>query len=461
MLSNLIKNKKVISVYSPIEFPVIDNEEISEEFSVVVAAREQAKNNLPRESAPEPDFNEVNYRKRMHTTVMQSSNSVQQALNDIGNSINDFSIENEINESKRLHRRYEEELASVFAEKKSDLKDAKVQLELAQEDLKQFKKANKLNREPNYPISSIRAISIVLVVLIIEVFINGNFFAMGSDAGLMGGIFIATTISIVNVGLGFLVGIWLLREANSIHLKTKLFSRSGYLLIMFFAVFFNYLVAVWRKALEVAPDAAEEQFWLFLDTGISSIWDITSLGLFAVGLFCFAIAAYEGYRFDDSYPGYGKLSRKRDSMLDSLQDERKELAGTVNDKFEEYVDWLEDNYTQIKLMKRNLATSISSFEQQQNIFNNYVTHLEGALEYLLKLYRDTNHAQRSGPPPAYFDNVIDASIPFVPFQFIKNDKEQAIQLSLDEFTAFKPQILDGLSEVRKKYLELIVEICDK
>ena len=76
MLSNLIKNKQVISVYKPIEFPVVDNEEISNEFNVVVSAREQAKKNLPRESALEPDFNEVNYRKRMQTTVMQSSNSV-------------------------------------------------------------------------------------------------------------------------------------------------------------------------------------------------------------------------------------------------------------------------------------------------------------------------------------------------------------------------------------------------
>jgi hypothetical protein len=461
MLSNLIKNKKVISVYKPIEFPVVDNEEISEEFNVVAAAREQAKSNLPRTNASEPDFNEVNYRKKMQTNVMQSSHSVQQALNDIGNAINDFSIENEINESKRLDKKYDEELASTFAEKKSELREAKVELELAQEDLQQFKRANKLNREPNYPISKIRAFSIIAIVFIFEIIFNGNFFAMGSDDGLMGGISIATIISIVNVSMGFLVGAWLMRQSNSIKIKSRVLSRIGYTVLIMFAVFFNYLVAVWRKALEIAPDSAEEQFWMFLDSGMSTIWDISSLGLFAFGIICFGISAFEGYRFDDPYPGYGTYSRKRDSMNENLQEDRKDLADTVNEKFEEYVDWLEDNYSQIKLMKRNLATSISSFEQQNSIFSNYVTHLEGALEYLLKLYRDTNHAARKDPAPVFFDDVIDATIPFTPFQFIKDDKNLAIQASLEEFTAYKPQILDELSAVRKKYLELIVEICEK
>lgn len=461
MLSSLIKNKKMISVYKPIEFPIVDNEEISNEFNVVVAAREQAKKNLPRETAKSPDFNEVDYRQKMQTKVIQASHSVQQALNDIGNSINDFSIENEINESKRLDKKYDEELASIFAEKKSELIDAKKQLELAEEDLQQFKRINKINREPNYPVSSIRAISIVAIVLLVEVLINGNFFALGSDAGLMGGIFIAATVSIVNVSLGFLVGSWLLRQANSIKTKIRIYSRIGYSIIIIFAFFFNYLVAVWRKALEVAPDAAEEQFWLYLNSGVASIWDISSLGLFAVGIVCFGIAAYEGYGFDDSYPGYGKMSKQRNANREILQEERKELAETVNIKFEEYEEWLEDKYAQIKNLKRNLSSSISSFEQQKSIFDNYVTHLEGALEYILKLYRDTNHAERSEPVPMFFDDVIDAKIPFTPFHFIKEDKTKEIQSSLDDFTTYKPQILDGLSISRKKYLDLITEICEK
>jgi hypothetical protein len=461
MLSSLIKNKKMISVYKPIEFPVVDNEEISNEFNVVVAAREQAKKNLPRDTAKSPDFNEVDYRQKMQTKVIQASHSVQQALNDIGNSINDFSIENEINESKRLDKKYDEELASIFAEKKSELIDAKKQLELAEEDLQQFKRINKINREPNYPISSIRAISIVAIVLLVEVLINGNFFALGSDAGLMGGIFIAATVSIVNVSLGFLVGSWLFRQANSIKTKIRIYSRIGYSIIIIFAFFFNYLVALWRKALEVSPDEAEEQFWLFLNSGVSSIWDISSLGLFAVGIVCFGIAAYEGYGFDDSYPGYGKMSKQRNAIREILQEERKELAETVNIKYEEYEEWLDDKYAQIKNLKRNLSSSISSFEQQKSIFDNYVTHLEGALEYILKLYRDTNHAERSEPDPIFFDDVIDAKIPFTPFHFIKEDKTKEIKSSLDDFTTYKPQILDGLSVSRKKYLDLITEICEK
>lgn len=461
MLSSLIKNKKMISVYKPIEFPIVDNEEISNEFNVVAAAREQAKKNLPRENAKSPDFNEIDYRKKMQTKVMQASHSVQQALNDIGNSINDFSIENEINESKRLDKKYEEELASIFAEKKSELIDAKKQLELAEEDLQQFKRTNKINREPNYPVSKIRAFSIVAIILLFEALINGSFFAKGSDAGLMGGIFIATMVSIVNVSLGFIVGSWLFRQANSIKMLIRIYSRIGYSIIIFFAFFFNYLVAVWRKALEVAPDGTEEQFWLFLDSGISSIWDISSLGLFAVGIVCFAVAAYEGYGFDDPYPGYGKMSRQRNINREMLQEERKELAETVNIKFEEYEDWLDDKYVQIKNLKRNLSSSISSFEQQKSIFDNYVTHLEGALEYMLKLYRETNNSERSEPDPVFFSDAVDAKISFTPFHFIKDDKTKEIQASLDDFTTYKPQILDGLSISRKKYLDLITEICDK
>ena len=50
--------------------------------------------------------------------------------------------------------------------------------------------------------------------------------------------------------------------------------------------------------------------------------------LFAMGLFFWLVAAVDGFKMDDPYPGYGKISRKHEEII---QDYTNEKANIISD----------------------------------------------------------------------------------------------------------------------------------
>ena len=70
-----------------------------------------------------------------------------------------------------------------------------------------FKQNNKLEYEPHYPPSRVLLFSVLFIEVLIETFFNFSFFKEVSEDYIIGGVFTAFFLSIVNVGfLGWFFG---------------------------------------------------------------------------------------------------------------------------------------------------------------------------------------------------------------------------------------------------------------
>jgi hypothetical protein len=456
---NSFKNKKVVSVYKPIEFPVINNEILSSEYDVVAAARQQAKKNLPDSNSLTADSNEINYRTKLQTQVIQASHSVQQSLNDLGNEINNLSINQQLSDAESIPEEFEQIIKAEITPMKRELISLKSKLDLADEDLEQFKSKNKLNREADYPTSRWKTFGILLIALITEGMLNGFFFADGSDSGLLGGIVIALMVAALNISFGFILG-WKVIPYKNLIVKWK-----SNLSVVFSVTFlliplvFNLFIAHYREALIKAPDDAGSYVFESINNGWFTVSDLNSWLLFGVGIIFFILASFKGYSVDDVYPGYGKFARLRDQALDLLNEEREDTLSHIDEKYEDSLDVLGECYDYIKKQNVSLSNSISSFQVQDTIFKNYYRHIESALNYIIKLYRDTNSAERETSPPTYFATDFDFSLDFEPLHFSHKDKRDELIQAKGKLENTLPILRQNLLTFKKKFHEEIDEVC--
>ncbi len=225
-------------------------------------------------------------------------------------------------------------------------------------DLERFKAKYRLAREAHYPASQVLAVGVLLILIIFEAGINGVLFADSSDQGLLGGWLEALILSLTNVGAAFLFGRVILPQLH----RSRWCLRAGAMVLTLTGVAvlsaINLTGAHYRDfRTEVAqveplipaptppkremlsqPKSAGSQKLPKAPANITSLppepaveaphrikerealakileaplkFDsFLSVFLFVIGLCCACIAALDGYKFDDPFPGYGKCHRR-------------------------------------------------------------------------------------------------------------------------------------------------------
>jgi hypothetical protein len=247
-------------------------------------------------------------------------------------------------------------------------------------DLEQFKAEHRLSRDAHYPASPLLAFGILSILIIVEAGINGVLFADSSDQGLFGGWLEALVLSIANAGAAFLFGRVALPQLHRRGAASKTAALA--LCVAGFAAIAAINLAgahyrdfraeanpepaapavakpetslllsgaklaspapALRKAAKPAPapppaalpqhplpdngKAKEREAIAKLFATPFAFGSFLSVFLFAIGLCAAIIAALDGYKFDDPFPGYGRRHRKyADARLRSADALKRILA---------------------------------------------------------------------------------------------------------------------------------------
>jgi hypothetical protein len=231
-------------------------------------------------------------------------------------------------------------------------------------DLERFKAENGLTRDAHYPASPVLSFGVLSILILVEACINGVLFAETSDRGLFGGWLEAMALAITNVGVAFLAGCAILPQLNRRSLPAKaggallvLAGLSAVLAVNLSGAHYRDFKAATAKAELAAqavpapkreasvpitgqkpssqtasfkppppfPSVAEPVKRVYgEEAGKRSemealrhalqapfaLESFASLFLLIIGLCAASVAAADGYKFDDPFPGYGRRSRR-------------------------------------------------------------------------------------------------------------------------------------------------------
>jgi hypothetical protein len=381
---------------------------------------------LPAPEATDPDLNESMFYAKAVSQLNKTGEAITPKISaqgkrvaEVGSKLESVravidSLHNRTSLEAQINGRLQQSLGAMVVAKKNQL--------LRDAELNAFKLGNNLYHPASYPTDMAKHLSWVVITLAIETIVNAAFFA-GANSLVFGAV-IAFAVSVVNLGIAFIGGIFF-RGKNSVHGATKfqgwlIFSIAWILLggiNLFTACVRSASAELLAKELGEDPIAAIfsnpiQATSLALDNiagilqGHFPFSDLSGLILLFVGLLAAVIGMWKGYAADDPYPKYGALTRssvEADKTYLALELSLKSDAQEVADK---PIKEIVDSRQTINSLKQQIGTIRKDATDLKNDWQQSVAQLTHEFESIVDVYRKSVKAVKPNPPPAYFGEPV-------------------------------------------------------
>jgi 5-carboxymethyl-2-hydroxymuconate isomerase len=245
---------------------------------------------------------------------------------------------------------------------------------------------------------------IILIIVVIELMVNGALLSKNSELGLVGGIVEALIFAALNVGVALLFSIYWVPFLAHRSFFAKIFGLIGVVLYVGAAFSINLGLAHYREvagAILSGGDAGEQVMHRLTTTPLV-LTDFKSWLLFCVGCVFSIVAFIDGYGLRDPYPQYAKVSSRLRIARGRYQDRREELIDELQEvrrDIEDAIAGARSSLTQ-ELAEHN--SIVAHRQRMLSLFDAQQSQLEKAANALLSQYREANKATRSTPAPARF-----------------------------------------------------------
>ena len=352
----------------------------------------------------------------------------------------------------RLLTAVEPSLEKLKSDHAAPLYQAKENEARALKHLRWFQQKHGLHyRAASYPQSPLYHFAIVAALALVEWVSLAAFYAEGSDFGLVGGVLIAMTLSIVNISLAILSGC-LLRYVNHRSTRRKALALTGvaflyacFLLVTLAAAHYRVATndiaqaqsgvpAIGAALLPAQGPADLDQWraarlaWQRFAHNPVGFDDVFSWILVVLAIIFGVFASYKGYRMDDPYPGYGELDREVNARRTAYEAAKTDYCHRVDQVFDRILKEQAHLFSEVKSNIEYYQQLVSQSSDQRRAFLHDTAELQDACNILLKRYRQTNARARTSPAPFYFNNAFAFEGPLVrPPEAISDSEERLSQ----------------------------------
>lgn len=242
----------------------------------------------------------------------------------------------------------------------------------------------------------------LVVPLVIESLLNGNFFAEASDFGLVGGAATAVIISALNIALGFFMGVGPARYCQHVRSSHLFWALPAYAGMIALIVLFNLAVGHYREMLIANPDARSVQVMPRLLESPFAIYDLKSVALVIIGCIVAFVAATKGYSAFGNYPGHAAAFRRWRQRWDAVEEERRRLDVELLPELEALRSQLDGFREDCRLELSKLQGLKAKAQKARDLYDTRLGQLRAAKDAAIMQYREANLRVRTDLPPAYF-----------------------------------------------------------
>ena len=250
----------------------------------------------------------------------------------------------------------------------------------------------------------LKVFSMAIILIVLEAGMNTYLFSTGNEFGLLGGLFAAALVSVVNVGSSAILG-YMARYVHRRNWFLKLFGLCFILGWVGFALVANLAVAHFRDGLEagISWRPAAEQAVPALMSRPLELASIESWILAILGVLISTLAFRKGWHTDDPHPGYGRVER---AVRDAREAYVSELDLALDDLAKIRDQAIADLQDANEQVRQSIGEAIDTLFGQSTLGAHLQTFLEQCdvkTAHLLAIYRDANRAARKTPAPKSFD----------------------------------------------------------
>jgi hypothetical protein len=294
-------------------------------------------------------------------------------------------------------------IRNLTLDEENRLENARARVGGLERKLRAFQRRHRLDGPPRDPQNGALVFGLILIVGLLEVLLNGYFFAEANALGYLGGAAIAAVIAVVNVSFSYALG-GQVRYLNRRNLLWKLWGLACLLLFVAFAATLNLAVAHFRDALEALPwDAALVASVDRLAAGPVDLRSLASWLVVGFGGLVSLVAYWKGMTRLDPMPGYNAIYSAWEDAIDDYAEAYGDAQDALEEAFAEARDRLEQ---EAQARRAELRAAIDAVQGSGTLRRNLAAFLETcdeAANRLIRLYRDANLRARDDDGPAYFN----------------------------------------------------------
>jgi hypothetical protein len=271
------------------------------------------------------------------------------------------------------------------------------------DELREFQRENNLKRIPRYPLSRRWHWGVIAVLVLVEASLNGLMLARGLALGLLGGVSQALIIAVINVAAGLLAG--RIGLPNISHRKPlrRIVGAVALLVWLCFAAMLNLAVAHYRAALGGEnPERADVIAIQDFRTRPFVVPEVTGWLLLILGFSFSIVAAADGWRMDDPYPGYGALARRREEANEEYRTQKEQLMAELQQIRENAIKQMDIVAGEVEARSEHYRSIQQHRRHYVQLFTDHTRYLEQCANELLSTYREANRGSRKSSPPAHF-----------------------------------------------------------
>lgn len=374
-------------------------------------------------------------------------------LSVIGEQMATRTITDDINRARQADEEFGRRASQVLSDRATLLRTASASAMGRRGALERFKSQHRLVGDANYPTTAKRCLNLAVVIatVVAEALINANFFAQGLDSGLLGGFWHAAAFAAVNVTFAFVLGWKAVPNVAHRHFLRKMLGWASVMLVIALMLGIGLGISHYRDWLVAGGTGLPVLDKLRSDPlGLN---DIFSWLLLAISVICASIAAYEGKKMDDPYPGYGAISRRASEADAEFDDELDNVREQLEELKDEAIAALDDAVQKSKALVANFEGLIEAKRNTATQLNLAMENATNALAFLLQKFQDENeHARGKVARPTYFHTrpelkpLTVLGFEVSPDQSLFIEQKVLVSALLDEVEAIRARIQAGFNQ---------------
>jgi len=402
------------------EFPLFKVAEIEKEINISKEAAQDGQNDIPRTESQTFSICENEAIAKCDALRQKEVSNAAKYLASIKDVI--------MNQAAELGKKHfflnnlKANIEHTITEAKGKLSPLISSFKTEQRHVQNYKLEHKINREPHTltPLNILISLGIIAFLFYFEMELNTRLLAPAMADGQLGGKAVASAVAILNVFVSFGAGYLLIKNIHHVRTLKRTIAQIGLFVYALFTIYLNGLMGAFRASAEAklkvkkfgkaAEDSANATVEVVTEQGSELLWFLGTVefGVYPIVLMfvgiTFAVASlWDGYLFDDRYPGYGKVGKKRNEDIKEIERLRQALSSEVLLTFRKEIRNSSENRD--KLIKINVTEWSKNITNLENTFENYkrfATQLDDGIDHCIGEYRAINNKYRKSSEPKYW-----------------------------------------------------------
>jgi hypothetical protein len=388
-------------------FPSIDSDKLAETMEVREKGAANGRLNRPAAGAQALDEVEQAIVARIEQEKATSYQVLEDQFQTFEGRLRDLDFEGQFGLIRQANASSLSDFKAEIASGVDELHGLRRDLQIAEEEMVSFRRRHRLERAAQVSSAGTTSVKIALIVVLvlIEIVLNGNFLAKGSEQGIIGGISEAVAFAVLNIGSALLFAFFCVRNLVHRSWLLKLTGLVGLALYVVVALAVNLALAHYREVSATILEGAGAEVMNRIRENPLGLAELNSWMLFAIGIFFSIVAFIDGCVLTDPYPGFAGVQKRLDAARDLYIARKLDLIDDLRDVRDEHNDKIEAIIRDLSARRRESSAIVAHRARMVGLFAEYQGHLERTANVLLTAYRDANRASRTEPEPAHFSGA--------------------------------------------------------